>query len=193
MHVVLHRADVCTTVRWGHGSSSSGTSTPHMSDSLTPLNQDTFSAVDISKEVEYSSAISEKLRSRASFTKARLAAPVPPRSLSSTGLSKEHSEQGRIKEDVYRQYIVAASKAGFFFFLLTTVLQQAASVFANLTLRSWGEHNREMGNNSGMLQYLIIYGLFSFSSTMLGGISAILMWVLCGLRSARRLHDSVGL
>lgn len=77
------------------------------------------------------------------------------------------------------------------FFLLTTVLQQAASVLASLTLRSWGEHNREVGSNRGMMKYLIIYGLFSLSSTILGGISAILMWVYCALRSARRLHDGV--
>jgi hypothetical protein len=179
--------------RRGHGSSSSsGTSTPYLtSGSLTPRDEEAFSAVDVSKAAEYAGAISEKLRHRASFAKAKIAVPVLSRKLSSTGLSKEHSEQGRIKVDVYKQYIVAASKAGFFFFLLTTILQQAASVLANFTLRSWGEHNREMGNNSGMLKYLIIYGLFSFSSTILGGVSAILMWVLCALRSARQLHDNV--
>lgn len=162
------------------------------SGSLTPRNDEAFAVVDGSTEAEYATAISEKLRHRASFAKARIATPVTSQKLPSSGLSKEHLEQGRIKVDVYKRYIVAASKAGFFFFLLTTILQQAASVFANLTLRSLGEHNREMGNNSGMLKYLIIYGLFSFSSTILGGVSAILMWVLCGLRSARRLHDGVG-
>jgi ATP-binding cassette, subfamily C (CFTR/MRP), member 1 len=150
-----------------------------------------FSVVDVSKAAEYVGAISEKLRHRGSFAKAIIETPVASRKLSSPGLSKEHLEQGRINIHVYKQYIVAASKAGFFFFLLTTILQQAASVFANLTLRSWGEHNRETGDNSGMLKYLIIYGLFSLFSTILGGVSAILMWVLCALRSARRLHDGV--
>jgi len=131
------------------------------------------------------------LRHPEGFTKAKIATPHPSRAPPSTELSKEHSEQGRIKVEVYKQYVVAASKEGFLFFLVATILQQAASVFANLTLRNWGEHNREMGDNSGMAGYLIIYGLFSFSSTILGGISAILMWVLCALRSARRLHDGV--
>lgn len=184
--------EVSKLVRGHRSSSSSGASTPYMtSGSLTPRNDEAFAVVDGSTEAEYATAISEKLRHRASFAKARIATPVTSQKLPSSGLSKEHLEQGRIKVDVYKRYIVAASKAGFFFFLLTTILQQAASVFANLTLRSLGEHNREMGNNSGMLKYLIIYGLFSFSSTILGGVSAILMWVLCGLRSARRLHDGM--
>jgi hypothetical protein len=152
-----------------------------------------MSAVDVSKAAEYAGAISEKLRHRASFVKAKIAYHIPSRKPPSTGLSREHTEQGRVKVDVYKQYIAAASKTGFFFFLSATILQQAATVFANFTLRSWGEHNREMGDNSGMLKYLIVYGLFSFSSTIMGGVSAILMWVLCALRSARRLHDGVSL
>jgi ATP-binding cassette subfamily C (CFTR/MRP) protein 1 len=35
-----------------------------------------------------------------------------------------------------------------------TVAQQALSVFATLVLRYWGEHNRKVGGNSGMLEVL---------------------------------------
>lgn len=139
----------------------------------------------------YAGTLSEKLRHRTSFARANLAEPTLGHFSSSNGMSKEHTEQGQVKRDVYRQYIEAASKEGFFLFLLATVTQQAVSVLANLTLRNWGEHNREMGNNSGMFRYLLIYGLFSASSTLLGGAAAVLMWVLCALRSARYLHDSV--
>ena len=96
-----------------------------------------------------------------------------------------------MKMDVYKQYVYAASKIGFILFLFTTVAQQATSIFATLTLRYWGEHNRELGNNSGMFKYLLVYGLFSLSSSIFGAISAIIMWVYCALRSARHLHDSV--
>lgn len=185
------------TISRGHSSSSSsGTSTPFVSNDsggdVTPgdgLEVTTDNHIDTEA---YAGFISEKLRHRTSFAKARIAKPGPTRELESTGLSKEHQEQGRVKVQVYKQYIEAASKAGFFFFLLTTVLQQAASVFANLTLRNWGEHNREAGSNKGMFQYLVVYGIFSFSSTLLGGLSSVLIWVLCALRSAKRLHDGVG-
>lgn len=138
-------------------------------------------------------ALSEKLRHRTSFAKATLSKPPSTRQASAEGMSKEHSEHGRVKPRVYRQYVDAASKVGFLFFLFTTISQQAASVFANLTLRAWGEHNQSTNDNSEILRYLIIYGLFSLSSTILGGISSIVIWVFCALRSARRLHDSVRL
>jgi len=149
---------------------------------INPIDNDTS---------QYAGVIFEKTRERVSFTEARVAKQPSRKASSSTGLTKEHTEQGRVKLNVYKQYIEAASKTGFIFFLLLTVLQQAASVAANLTLRDWGEHNREVGANRGMMKYLIIYGSFSLSSTLLSGLSSILIWVYCGLRSARRLHDGV--
>lgn len=134
--------------------------------------------------------MSEKFRDRESFHKARII-PAVSTHIPSKGLSKEHQEQGRVKIDVYKRYIQAASKAGFAFFLFATMAQQAASVMATLTLRYWGEHNRENGSNSGMFQYLLVYGLFCLSSSLLGAISAITMWVYCSLKSAKRLHDAV--
>ncbi|KAG6837154.1 hypothetical protein H0H93_013744 [Arthromyces matolae] len=179
----------------GHGSSSSsGTSTPLIasgSGSVTPKEGSEVTLDSLEDAESYAGTLREKLRHRSSFAKARLAQPRPAREAESTTLSKEHHEQGRVKVRVYQQYIEAASKAGFFFFLLTTVLQQAVSVLANFTLRDWGEHNRKTGTNEGMIRYLALYGIFSLSSTFLGGISSVLIWVLCALRSARRLHDAM--
>ncbi|KAK0432840.1 P-loop containing nucleoside triphosphate hydrolase protein [Armillaria borealis] len=175
----------------GHGrsSSSSGTSTPFItggSGATTPkIVEEDLEAV------KFDITLSEKLRDRSSFSRAVIAKPSPTRSPESTGLSREHMEQGRVKTHVYSEYIRAASKTGFSLFLAAIVAQQASSVLGNLVLRSWGEHNREMGSNAGMLKYLIIYGAVSLSSILLGGAAAILMWVLCSLRSAKRLHDAM--
>ncbi|SJL03580.1 related to YCF1-Vacuolar ABC transporter responsible for vacuolar sequestration of glutathione-S-conjugates [Armillaria ostoyae] len=175
----------------GHGrsSSSSGTSTPFItggSGAATPkIVEEDLEAV------KFDITLSEKLRDRSSFSRAVIAKPSPTRSPESTGLSREHMEQGRVKTHVYSEYIRAASKTGFSLFLAAIIAQQASSVLGNLVLRSWGEHNREMGSNAGMLKYLIIYGAVSLSSILLGGAAAILMWVLCSLRSAKRLHDAM--
>jgi ATP-binding cassette subfamily C (CFTR/MRP) protein 1 len=174
----------------GHGKGNgSGSSTPFgTSGSATPKSDG--GQFDATEEKAYALALTEKLRYRASFQKARRIPEVATHKPSG-GLTKEHQEQGRVKIEVYKQYIQAASKAGFAFFLFATIAQQAASVLATLTLRYWGEHNREMGDNSGMFKYLLIYGCFSLSSSLLGALSAITMWVYCALRSAKRLHDSV--
>ncbi|KAJ7634168.1 P-loop containing nucleoside triphosphate hydrolase protein [Mycena polygramma] len=155
----------------GHGGS--GSSTPFV----------TRSGSDKSSE--------HALRHRTSYPKAVLAPPKPVRVANSAGLSKEHREQGRVKGRVYAQYLEAASKIGFGVYLLATITQQAMTLFGNLALRSWGEHNREMGDNSGMVKYLLVYGIFSLSSTLLGGLASIVMWILCSLRSSKRLHDSM--
>lgn len=150
---------------------------------MTPVSGD-------DKDAEFSDTVTEKLQRKGSFQKARIFS-ASSSDVRSTGLKKEHQEQGSVKMDVYKQYIYAASKIGFILYLFATATQQATSVLASLTLRYWGEHNQQLGNNSGMFQYLLVYGLFSFSSSVLGATSAIILWVYCTVRSARQLHDSV--
>ncbi|KAJ3561287.1 hypothetical protein NP233_g10282 [Leucocoprinus birnbaumii] len=179
----------------GHGksSSSSGASTPHPTTSGT-LTPKTEVPVELEEEktLQDGLVLSEKLRQRVSFSKPRLVPPTLSKlSSASQGLSVEHQEQGKVKITVYKEYIKAASVAGFVFFILSIIAQQATSVLATYTLRYWGEHNREQGSNDGMFWYLLFYGVFSLLSCLMGGVSSILMWVFCGLRSARRLHDAM--
>ncbi|KAK7030741.1 P-loop containing nucleoside triphosphate hydrolase protein [Favolaschia claudopus] len=182
--------DLSKLVR-GHGtsSSSSGTSTPFANGSGSATPVDDLGASD--KTSLYAGMLSEKLKQRASYPKAVLAPAKPVRAVDSTGLSKEHREQGRVKGRVYFEYIEAASKVGFSIYLLSTVSQQAMTLLGNLALRSWGEHNHEAGDNTSMIKYLFIYGLFALSATILGGVSNVVMWILCSLRSSKRLHDSM--
>lgn len=179
----------------GSTSTSSGVSTPfNKSGAQTPrVEDDVITAPSLNVDLQIAGNVeqlSEKLSRRTSYSKPTIA-KTPPVRVSSGGPSQEHIEQGKVKKDVYLQYIKAASKIGFSTFLLVTILQQVASVVANLVLRSWGEHNQDVGDNSGMFKYLLGYGLSSLSAILLGGAAAILLWVFCSVRSARHLHDSV--
>ncbi|KAJ6588712.1 multidrug resistance-associated ABC transporter [Mycena capillaripes] len=168
----------------------SGTTTPFVpSGSATPNKELAIGVVD--STLATAGTTSEKQHHRASYPKAVLAPPKSVRAPNSAGLSQEHKEQGRVKHRVYIQYIEAASKILCGVYLFAMVGQQALSVFGNLTLRSWGEHNREIGGNSGMFKFLLIYGLFSLGSILLGGAANMIMWVFCSLRSSKRLHDSM--
>ena len=174
----------------GHGSktSSSRSSASIAKSGTSPPARNMDSGDDLWKDhVELTAVITEKLQHKESFQKARISSSNVP----STDLIKEHQEQGSVKMEVYKQYIYAASKVGFILFMLIISGQEATSVLGTLTLRYWGEHNQEIGNNSNKFKYLLIYGLFSLSSSILGGVAAIIMWVYCALRSARHLHDSV--
>ncbi|KAG1792270.1 uncharacterized protein HD556DRAFT_1481818 [Suillus plorans] len=104
---------------------------------------------------------------RESFKKAVLATPPKLRDAPSDGITKDHSEQGRVKMEVYSRYLQAASRKGFLFFVIATALQQV--------------HDREMGTNPGLAdQYFLGYG----------ASAALLIWVFCLLRSSKHPHDS---
>lgn len=115
----------------------------------------------------------------------------PHQSESAKTAKKEHTEQGRVKRDVYAEYIRAASIWGFSLFLITTILTQLSSVAGNFTLRAWGEHNRSDGVDRGVSFYLLLYGMFSLGSVLSSCAGSILIWVYCSLRSAKRMHDAV--
>ena len=142
------------------------------------------------KNPELTATLTERLQRKGSFQKARIFS-ASSFNVRSGGLIKEHQEQGSVKMNVYKQYIYAASKIGFILYLCAAAAQQATLVLASLTLRYWGEHNQQLGNNSGIFKYILVYGLFALSSTILGATSAVILWVYCALRSAKHLHDSV--
>lgn len=180
----------------GHGSglSGSGSSTPGRTGANTPLHEDDSTVVSVKSEGSYVNDNNEKLqlKRKESFGKANLVGLSTISSSSSeTTLPKEHSEQGRVKWDVYYQYMQAASWIGCGVFLILTILQQAVSVLSTVVLRAWGEHNRESGSNSDLGKYLFAYGMSSLVSVLLGAASAIIVWVFISLRSAQKLHDSV--
>ena len=133
----------------------------------------------------------EKVARRQSFHRAAIA-PLPSVRESSTGITKEHSEQGRVKKKVYLQYLHAASKLGFVSLVLAAVIQQAVNVLSTYMLRLWAEHNRELGRNLGLRDiYLLGYGLCSLSSIALAAAAALILWTFCALRSSKYLHDTV--
>ncbi|KAI0731222.1 metal resistance protein YCF1 [Earliella scabrosa] len=134
--------------------------------------------------------VSKTLTRRKSYGKAMIDNNLPTHA-TSDGPTKEHSEQGRVKREVYLRYLEAASKAGFVSFVVATILQQITSLMGNNMLREWGNHNSEVGGNEGAGVYLLGYGMASLSSTILGAVAALLIWVLCSVRSARKLHDSM--
>ncbi|OJA12951.1 hypothetical protein AZE42_07484 [Rhizopogon vesiculosus] len=176
----------------GHATSgsTSGAATPGRSSGMaTPTTSEGGDMqATLVGELEY---VAEKVARRDSFKKAVLASAPKLRDAPRDGISKEHSEQGRVKMEVYSQYLHAASKKGFMLFVLATVLQQAVSVISTVMLRLWGENNREAGNNGLADKYFLGYGVFSLASIILGACAALLIWVFCSLRSSKHLHDSM--
>ncbi|KAG6330747.1 hypothetical protein ID866_8342 [Astraeus odoratus] len=172
-----------------YAGSSSGSATPRISGSVTPALSESDSHTMSAPELD---VVTEKIIRRQSYQKASIA-PLPSvRDATFTGLTKEHSEQGRVKTEVYLQYMQAASKTAFFFLIILAALNQAALVLSTYMLRLWGERNRELGGNLGLGdKYLLGYGLSNLASVGLSAVGTLLIWVFCTLRSARYLHDTM--
>jgi len=168
--------------------SSSGSTTPRVSGPVTPGGSEGDSLSPFAAELD---AATEKVTRRQSFHRAAIAPPPSVRK-SSTGITQEHSEQGRVKKQVYLQYLHAASKLGFVSLVLTVVTQQAVNVLSTYMLRLWAEHNRELGRNLGVRDiYLLGYGFCSIASVGLAAAAALILWTFCALRSSKYLHDTV--
>jgi len=168
----------------------SGTSTPFVESGSSTPQSDNDTLVGVTQELPSQVLGSENGKRRLSHGKTFLAAP-DTRQESRNDSQKEHSEQGQVKLDVYMQYIKAASTRGFVFFVLAMIGQQAMALLGNLTLRDWGEQNRRTNQNS--VSYVLLFGLFTLSSTALGGAAGVALLVFCTLKSTKHLHDSVRL
>ncbi|QRV89229.1 ABC transporter transmembrane region [Ceratobasidium sp. AG-Ba] len=103
----------------------------------------------------------------------------------------EHREQGNVKMSVYKRYFQASSIPGVAVYMLCMVLQQACAILSNVALKSWGNHNQEAGDNTGVGYYLFIYGMFALASALFSFVASVLLWVYCAIKSARSLHDAM--
>ncbi len=63
---------------------------------------------------------------------------------------------------------------------------------SNLVLRSWGESNLEADTNANPGYFLLRYSILVLSACAASLLAGVLLWVYCVIRSARRLHDTVG-
>lgn len=173
--------------------SSSGTSTPfpRTGDATPQEDETTLVASSRNGSPSALSGIEDKLRRRKSYGRSQIKPPARGRLAVSEGITKEHSEKGRVKTSVYRRYIEACSKSGFAMFLIATALSQAFSILSSFALRSWSENNRQTGDNGGMTKYLAFSGIAQLLSVFFLVISMISLLLLCALRSSKLLHEDV--
>jgi hypothetical protein len=184
----------------GHGGAStpgraSGSATPKTNPASTAVSRSTPEVEEKQDftEKDIGEAFQEKINRRRSFGKAMLAPEqvIPTKGEITATVRKEHSEQGRVKKDVYLSYMKAASVWGFSLNIVCVVLQQGASVLANLCLRAWGDANQDLSGTNGAIRYLWLYGILCLSSVLLSAAGSLFIFVLCTLRSAKVLHDQV--
>ncbi|KAG8965978.1 hypothetical protein FRC03_012713 [Tulasnella sp. 419] len=101
---------------------------------------------------------------------------------------KEKSEQGKVKRDVYIEYIKAGSILGGISYGFAVILQQVFTIFSNLALKDWGENNRSAHPRPHSV-YLARFAAFIAASSFFSVAAYILLLVTLAVRSARNLHQ----
>ena len=95
--------------------------------------------------------------------------------------SKEFSEQGQVKLDVYREYAKASNMIAVGIYLLTLIGAQSVGIGGSLWLKHWAEINSELGRNPDAGKYVGIYLAFGVGGALLTVIQTLILWIFCSI------------
>lgn len=106
-----------------------------------------------------------------------------------TGPTAELSAKGKVKWDVYLEYIRACSVAGVIAWVFLYIIATLVSILNNYWLKRWAERNAEIGDNSEALRYISVFALLGLSTSVLNALKGILFWIFLGIRGGRIVHE----
>lgn len=103
--------------------------------------------------------------------------------------SKEFSEQGRVKWDVYGEYAKTSNLVAVGIYLVTLLSAQTAQIGGSLWLKRWSETNQEYGGNPEVGKYLGVYFAIGIGSAALVVVQTLILWIFCSIEASRKLHE----
>jgi ABC-type multidrug transport system fused ATPase/permease subunit len=106
-----------------------------------------------------------------------------------TRQTKEHSEQGKVKWDVYLEYAKTSNLVAVTIYLFTLVTAQTAQIGGSVWLKNWAERNGAAGGNPDVAKYLGIYFAFGVGSAALTVVQTLILWIFCSIEASRKLHE----
>ena len=95
--------------------------------------------------------------------------------------SKEFSEQGKVKWDVYLEYAKTSNVVAVTIYLFTLVAAQTAQIGGSLWLKNWSEVNQEFGGNPEVGYYIGIYFAFGVGGAGLVVVQTLILWIFCSI------------
>ena len=103
--------------------------------------------------------------------------------------SKEFSEQGKVKWDVYLEYAKTSNLIAVGVYLFTLVAAQTAQIGGSLWLKRWSEVNQDYGGNPDVGKYVGIYFAFGIGGAALVLVQTLILWIFCSIEASRKLHE----
>lgn len=95
--------------------------------------------------------------------------------------SKEFSEQGKVKWDVYSEYAKTSNLVAVGVYLVMLLAAQTVQVGGSLWLKRWSEVNQAAGGNPEVGKYIGIYFAFGIGSSALVVVQTLILWIFCSI------------
>ncbi|KAM0334168.1 hypothetical protein ACHAQA_001188 [Verticillium albo-atrum] len=106
-----------------------------------------------------------------------------------TRQTKEHSEQGKVKWDVYFEYARNNNLVAVAVYLFALVASQTANIGGSVWLKEWAEYNQDHHGNPKVGMFIGIYFAFGIGSSLLTVIQTLILWIFCSIEASRKLHE----
>jgi len=103
--------------------------------------------------------------------------------------SKEFSEQGKVKWDVYLEYAKTSNLITVCVYMVMLIGAQTAQIGGSLWLKQWAEVNQRYGGNPQVGKYIGIYFAFGIGGAGLVVIQTLILWIFCSIEASRKLHE----
>ena len=95
--------------------------------------------------------------------------------------SKEFSEQGKVKWNVYGEYAKTSNLIAVGIYMITLLGAQTAQIGGSLWLKNWSEINQEYGRNPEVGKYIGVYFAFGIGGAGLVVIQTLILWIFCSI------------
>ncbi|RDW84670.1 putative multidrug resistance protein [Coleophoma cylindrospora] len=102
---------------------------------------------------------------------------------------KEHSEQGKVKWDVYAEYAKTSNLLAVMIYGLMLIGGQTLQIAGSFWLKNWAAANGASGKNPQVGKYIGIYFAFGIGSSALVVIQTLILWIFCSIEASRKLHE----
>lgn len=105
--------------------------------------------------------------------------------------SKEFSEQGKVKWDVYLEYAKTSNLIAVAIYMVMLIAAQTAQIGGSLWLKQWSEVNQRYGRNPEVGKYIGIYFAFGIGGAGLVVVQTLILWIFCSIEASRKLHEKM--
>ena len=95
--------------------------------------------------------------------------------------SKEFSEQGKVKWDVYGEYAKTSNLVAVVIYLFALLSAQTAQIGGSLWLKRWSEINQAYGRNPDVAKNIGIYFAFGIGGAGLVVAQTLILWIFCSI------------